>query len=69
MAWRFVRENATGEVASPADGDEAIAQEIATAVRRVLSSPPAKDHLAEVAERHHWDAHAETLLRAIHQPG
>jgi len=69
VAGRFVRENATGEVVSPAEGEEAIAREIAEAVRRVLSSPPAADHLAEVAERHHWDAHAETLLRAIHQPG
>ena len=69
VAGRFVRENATGEVALSAEGDEAIAQEIAQAVRRVLSSPPAKDLLAEVAERHHWEAHAETVLRAIHQPG
>ena len=52
-----------------AEGDEAIAREIAEAVRRVLFAPPAKDHLAEVAKRHHWEAHAETLLRAIHQPG
>ena len=66
VAGRFVRENATGEVALSAWGDEAIAQEIAQAVRRVLSSPPAKDLLAEVAERHHWEAHAETVLRAIH---
>ena len=69
VAGRFVRENAIGELALSAEGDEAIAQEIATAVRRVLSSPPAKDHLAAVAERHHWEVHADTVLRAIHQPG
>ena len=66
VAGRFVSDEGVGSVVSAAEGPEAIAQSIADAVNRLKQSMPAKEHLAAVAERHHWNAHAAVLLQAIH---
>ena len=69
VAGRFVREEGMGVVAKAAQGEDAIARSIAEAVGELLDGPPESEHLAEVAQRHHWGAHTDTLLGALHRPG
>jgi len=66
VAGKFVQEEGIGAVAKNADNAADIARAVSAAVEQVLSTPPAKAHLAAVARRHHWEAHKETLLAAIH---
>ena len=66
VAGKFVKDEAIGEVASTAEGDEAIARSVADAVSRLLAAPPAQAHLAQVASQHHWGAYETTLLKALH---
>lgn len=68
VAGRFVAEEGIGEVAASAQGDAAIAKSVANAVQALMDHPPSSAHLAAVAERHHWGAHEEALLGAIHAP-
>ena len=68
VAGRFVRRNGTGVVAALGKDDGAIAANIAEAVRSVMVDPPSSAHLSEVAEHHHWGAHEDSVLRALHQP-
>lgn len=69
VAGRFVREEGLGVVAKAAQGEDAIARSIAEAVGELLDGPPESEHLAQVAQRHHWGAHTDTLLEALHRPG
>lgn len=66
VAGRFVTDEGVGKVSATAVKDDAIAQNVAEAVRGVLASPPSAAHLAEVASRHHWGAHESKLLSAVH---
>ena len=68
VAGRFVKENGTGEVAAAANGDDAIAHSVAEAVLAVMAAPPSSEHLAALADRHHWGAHEATVLAALHRP-
>lgn len=68
VAGRFVRDEGIGVVAAGAEGDEGIARAVADAVLEVLRRPPSAEHLADVASRHHWDAHRSTLIEALHAP-
>jgi len=68
VAGRFVTEEGIGKVAASAKGDAAIAKSVADAVKALMADPPHSAHLAAVAECHHWGAHEETLLGAIHAP-
>ena len=68
VAGRFVKENGTGEVAAEAQGDDAIARSVADAVLAVMAASPSSEHLAAVADRHHWGAHEAKVLAAIHRP-
>lgn len=69
VAGRFVQEEGIGVVANAASEEEDMARAIAEAVGKLLAAPPDAAHLASVAERHHWGAHAEALLGALHRPG
>ena len=67
VAGQLVRGERIGEVAKGANGEDAIAASIADAVNRVLDQMPQQDHLISVAQNHHWGAHGDTLLSALHE--
>lgn len=66
VAGRFVREHAVGQVAACADGPEELARNVALAVEKLIAAPPSAEHLESVAAAHHWGAHEDRLLAAIH---
>jgi glycosyltransferase involved in cell wall biosynthesis len=66
VAGKFVKEEAIGEVASAAEGDEAIARSVADAVGKLVATPPTQAHLAQVASRHHWGSYETKLRNALH---
>ena len=66
VAGRFVREHAVGQVAAGADGPEELARNVAMAVEKLAAAPPSAEHLESVAAAHHWAAHEDRLLAAIH---
>ncbi len=68
VAGKFVREEGIGVVAAAAEENGDIAQCIGEAVRSLLQDGPEPEHLAEVAERHHWGAHSTAILGAVHAP-
>ena len=68
VAGQFVRTEGIGQVVAPHSDDEDIAKATAAAVLALEAEGVTKAHLSGVAERHHWGAHEQTLLSALHLP-